>query len=156
MGILKNDTKTSSQICFLYLVDVDAVITDFSVLNIIKTVNQVGDSCLSCTGTSDEGKLLSRSCKHLDIMQYNLFIRITEVNTLKFYIAFQLHKFQLAGFLIDSLPCPFFGTFFTFHKFSLCIFLHIDQCNRSLVGLRLFIEQIEDSFRTCHRHNHTV
>ena len=49
-----------SEVGFFDLVDVNAVITDLTVLNIIKAVDQVGDRCLSGTGGADKGDLLSR------------------------------------------------------------------------------------------------
>ena len=41
MGIMQNDPERSAQICFFDLVDIDPVITDLSVLDIIKTVDQI-------------------------------------------------------------------------------------------------------------------
>ena len=40
MGILQYDTQRLPQIRFFDLVDIDAVITDLTILNIIETVDQ--------------------------------------------------------------------------------------------------------------------
>ena len=49
-----------SEIRFLNLVNVDSIITDLAVLDIIETVDQIGDRRLTCSGRSDECNLLSR------------------------------------------------------------------------------------------------
>ena len=51
-----------AQISFFDLVDVDTVISDLTVLDIVKTVDQVGDRGLSCTGGTDKGDFLTRRC----------------------------------------------------------------------------------------------
>ena len=60
MGILQNDTQGTTQIRLSDLVDVDAVVTDLTILNIIETVDQVGDRGLTGSGGTDKGNLLSR------------------------------------------------------------------------------------------------
>ena len=54
MGILQYDTQRLTQIRFFDLVDIDAVVTDLTILNIIKTVDQVRDRGLSGTGGAYE------------------------------------------------------------------------------------------------------
>ena len=68
MGILQNDPERSAQICFFDLVDIDPVITDLSVLDIIKTVDQIGDRCLTGSGRADKRDLLSRFRVKLNVM----------------------------------------------------------------------------------------
>lgn len=46
MGILQDNTEGAAQIIFFDLGDIDAVIADFSLLNIVETVDQVGNCCL--------------------------------------------------------------------------------------------------------------
>src|SRR5699024_1627318 len=60
VGILENDPKGMSQIILADLSDIDSVVTDLSVLNIIETVDQVGDGRLSCSGGTDKSNLLTR------------------------------------------------------------------------------------------------
>ena len=57
-----------TQIRFLDLVDIDAVVTDLTILNIVETVDQVGDCCLSGTGGTYKCQFLSRFCEQADIL----------------------------------------------------------------------------------------
>ena len=45
MGILQYDTERVTEICLFDLVDVDAVVTDLTIGNIVKAVDQVRDRC---------------------------------------------------------------------------------------------------------------
>ena len=47
VGILQDNTEGTTQIVFFDLCNIDAVIADFSLLNIVETVDQVGNCCLS-------------------------------------------------------------------------------------------------------------
>ena len=47
MRILQNNAQRPSQIILLDLVDVDTVVADLAILNIVETVNQVGDGRLA-------------------------------------------------------------------------------------------------------------
>ena len=73
--ILKYDSQRTSQVIFLNLGDIDSVVTDLTFLNIIEAVDQVCDSCLSCTCRTYESKFLARFCEEADVFQ-NDFIRI--------------------------------------------------------------------------------
>ena len=72
MCILKNDTKRSSQISLFNLVYINIIITDLSVLNIIETIDQVCDRCLSRSRRTDKSKFLSRLRVQSQIMKQNL------------------------------------------------------------------------------------
>lgn len=61
MCILQYDTERVAQVIF-DLVDVDAIVADFTILDIVETVDQVCDRGLSGTGTSDKCDLLTRCC----------------------------------------------------------------------------------------------
>ena len=50
MRILKNDSKGMAKVRLLDLINVYSIITDLTVLNIIETIDQVSDRCLSCAG----------------------------------------------------------------------------------------------------------
>ena len=43
MGVLQHDSERVAQVIFFDLVDIDAVIADLAVLNIVETVDQVGN-----------------------------------------------------------------------------------------------------------------
>lgn len=47
MGVLQHDSERVAQVIFFDLVDIDAVIADLAVLDIVETVDQVGDGRLS-------------------------------------------------------------------------------------------------------------
>ena len=60
MGILQHDSERVAQVIFFDLVDIDTVIADLAVLDIVETVDQVGDGRLSGTGAADKGNFLTR------------------------------------------------------------------------------------------------
>ena len=67
VGILQYNTEGTTQIVFFYLCNIDAVIADFSLLNIVETVDQVGNCCLSGTGRANKCQFLSRFGEQTDI-----------------------------------------------------------------------------------------
>ena len=85
MGILQYDTQRLPQIRFFDLVDIDAVITDLTILNIIETVDQVRDRSLAGTGGAYKCNLLTGLCIHLDVMQHDLVIIVAEVHIIEYY-----------------------------------------------------------------------
>ena len=60
MCILQNNAKRSSQIVFFNLSNIDLIVTDLTFLNIIKTVDQIGNGCFSGSGGTDKRDLLTR------------------------------------------------------------------------------------------------
>ena len=54
MCILQYDSKRSSQIVLLDLININSVITDLTILNIIETVDQIGNRRLTGAGRTDE------------------------------------------------------------------------------------------------------
>ena len=65
MGVLQHNAKRMPQVVFFDFVNINAVITDFAVLNIIKTVNQVGNRRLSGSGRTDKRNFLPRRRKQV-------------------------------------------------------------------------------------------
>ena len=47
MSVLKYNTQGTTEVRFTNLVDVDAIVTDFTILNIVETIDQVGDCGLA-------------------------------------------------------------------------------------------------------------
>ena len=72
MCILQYDAERVAQVIFFDLVDVDAVVTDLSVLDIVETVDQVCDGGLSGTGAADKGDFLTRSRIEIYIVENDL------------------------------------------------------------------------------------
>ena len=68
VGILQDNTEGTAQIVFFNLCNIDAVVADLSFLNIIKTVNQVGDCCLTGTGGTYKCQFLSWFGEQADIL----------------------------------------------------------------------------------------
>ena len=75
-----------AQIIFFNLGNIDSIITDLTILNIVKTVDQIGNCRFSCTGRSDKRKLLSRFCIQADIMKDCLVLIISKGYIFKSYI----------------------------------------------------------------------
>ena len=68
MCILQHNAQRTAQIRFLYLVDIDTVVTDFAILYIIKAVNQIGNRRFARTRASYKGNFLPRRRKYFDIV----------------------------------------------------------------------------------------
>ena len=56
----KHDAQRAAQVGLFDLVDVDAVVADFTVGNVIEAVDEVGDRGLARAGRADKGDLLPR------------------------------------------------------------------------------------------------
>ena len=71
MRILEYDSKRAPEIRILDLIDIDTVVTDLSIRNIVKPVDQVGNRRLPCSGSSDKGNLLPRFCPEADMEAFD-------------------------------------------------------------------------------------
>ena len=60
VGVLKHHSQGTPQVRLADLVDVDAVVADFPVLDVVKAVDQVGDRGLTRAGGAHKGDLLAR------------------------------------------------------------------------------------------------
>ena len=75
MRILQDNSQGPAKVIFFNLCDVDSIVADLAFLDIIKTVDQVGDRSLSGSCGTYKSKLLSRLCIQADIFQdYFIFI----------------------------------------------------------------------------------
>ena len=138
MCILKNYTKTSSEIRLPDLAYVDIVVPYLAVLYIIKPVYQIGDGRLARACTSDKCYLLTRLCIHIYVVQNYLIRIVTEVHILKFNLACELPVCDLAS-LMPMSPCPESGSLLGLREIAICILLCIYQLNIALVLLWLLI-----------------
>ena len=100
MCVLQYDAQRTAQIRFADLVDVDAVIPDLAILDIIETVDQVGDRRLAGTGRTDQSDLLPWLRIHPDVMQDHLVFFIAKVYAIKHDAAFQR---ELTDQLADTI-----------------------------------------------------
>ena len=145
-----------SQVILFDLGDIDSVIADLTLLNIVKTVDQVGDSCFSSTCGAYESQLLTGLCKEADILK-DYFIRvIAESYILEADISCKFCIGYRAVCRMRMLPCPHAGSFFAFCNISLGIFFRINKLYITFIFFRLLIDQVEDSFSTCKRHDNGI
>ena len=155
VGILKNDSHRAAQIRFFNFIYIDAVIADFSVLNVVKTVQKICDRCFSCSCRADKGNFLSRCCVHFYIVE-NDFVRIiAKVNAVQYHIAFQFNVIGCIVCFMVMLPCPAACTFFRLFERSV-FFFYIYKCYVAFVHFRFFVEKVKDSFRACKCHDNAV
>ena len=156
MGILKYDSQRTSQVIFPDLGDVDSVVTDLTFLNIIETVDQVGDGCLSCTGRTYESKFLTRFCKKTDVFQDHFIRVISEGNVFETNVTCQFSVSNGTVCGMRMFPCPHAGSLFAFGDISVCIFSRIDKFYITFIFFRFLINEFKDSFCTRKCHNNRV
>ena len=145
MGILKNHTKRATEIRFLDLIDVNAVITDLSVCNIIETIDQVGNGSFSGASGSYKSNLLSGFGPKTDIMQNDLVICIAKVYVIKNNGPFQLGIGNGPFGFVRMLPGPQICSCLSFRQISIFIFFCIDQFYITFVSFRCLIHQIKNT-----------
>ena len=68
VSILQHDSKGTAQIILFNLCNINAVVTNLTFLNIIETVNQVGNGSFSSSCRAYKCKLLSRLCIETDVL----------------------------------------------------------------------------------------
>ena len=111
ISILKNDTHGTSQITLFDLIYIDAIITDLTILNIIETIQKIGNCRLTGTRGADKCNFLSWLRIHLHIVKHDLVITISEVNAIQNNITFQFDIICFASGFVKMLPCPASCTF---------------------------------------------
>ena len=108
--ILKNDTEGMAQVIFFDLCDIDAIITDLSILDIVETVDQVGDRCLSGSGRTYECKFLTRFCIEADVVEDGFVLIVAKSYIFETYITFQLCVRYRTVCGMRMFPCPHAGS----------------------------------------------
>ena len=154
--ILKHNAQGVTQIRLLDLVDVDVVVPDLAVGHIVEPVDQVGDGGLAGAGGSDEGDLLTRLRIQRQVMEHHVVRRVSEGHVVEAHVAFQLLIGDGAVRLMRMLPRPQAGALFALGDISVRVLLRVDQFDIAVVYLRLFIHHVEDTLRTCQRHDDGV
>ena len=76
--INKNIKTFIGETTVIYFIDVDAIIADLTILNVIKTVDQIRDSRLTGACRTDKCDFLTGLRIQIHIVQYDLFRNITE------------------------------------------------------------------------------
>ncbi len=156
VGILKYDPQRAAKIRLLNLVDIDAVIPDFPVLDIIKPVNQVGDCRLACTSGSHKRHFLPRIGIHFDIVQHDLVIFVSKVHTVQHHIPFQFLISDRSFRLMGMFPGPDAGPFPGLLQCAVRLLRHIDQCDITVIDFLRLIQKIKDPLCTCQCHNNGI
>ena len=157
--LLQYNAKRSSEVCFLDLIYVNAVITDLSILNVIKTIDQIHDRRLTRTRGTDKSNFLTGLCKKLNVVKHHLLVRISKIDTVKHNLTLQLHVGNTLIRLMDMLPGPDARSLRAFLQISLDlvrVLLCANQRHVTFIHFRLFIQQIKHTLCTRHRHNNTV
>ena len=151
VDILQNNAQRAPQVGLSNLVDVDAVIADLAVRQIIEPVNQVGDSSLSGAGRTDKRHLFAGLCVQAHVVQHDLIRHIAEVHVKEPDIALHPGIGDCAvsvGMFPRPHACAVVGL-----RENAVLLLGIDQRHIALVGLRLFVQQFEDTSCAGKRHN---
>ena len=171
VGILEHDSQGTAKVAFPDLIDIDPVIPDLTVGNIIKPVQQIGNSSLSCAGSPYKGHLLPRLGIKGNIMEYSFSRLVSKIYIMQPHIPFQSGIGYGSGFPVRMFPgpqpCPllrFLKEHFSLSRLLIvctCLalggfFPDIDQGHIPLILFRLLIHQPEDSFCTGDSHNHCV
>ena len=77
---LQDHTERTAQICLFNLIDIDSIIADLSVCDVIETVDQICDCCLSGPGRTYKSNLLPRLRIQRNIMKHRLLRHISKVH----------------------------------------------------------------------------
>ncbi len=153
--VLQNNAEGAAQIPFFNFIDIDSVVTDFAVCDIVESVEQVGDGCLSCAGGADKGNFLPGFRIKRDVMQDWLMRFICKIHVRHPYVPGQFGVGYGSVCPVGMFPGPHSGPFSAFHDFSV-LFPRIDQCNISIVGFGRFIQQGKNPFRSCKAHDNGI
>ena len=150
--ILKNDTEGMSQVVFFDLCDIDSIITDLPILDIVETVDQIGDRCFSCSGRTYECKFLTRFCIEADVVEDGFVLIVAKSYIFEPYITFELCVRYRTVCGMRMFPCPHARSLLALCDVSVGIFFRIDESYITFVILRLLIDQVKDTLCTgkCH------
>ena len=112
--ILQYHTEGTAQGRFRDPADINAVVSDGTLLDIIEAVDQVGDGRLSGSGSPHKGHLLARLRVKRNVMQDCLFRHITKVHIVELHMSLHLYHIKRTV-LFRHLPGPAVGTLFAFY-----------------------------------------
>ena len=153
MRILKHDAQRAAQVVLPDLVDVDAVVADLAILNVVESVNQVGDGRLARAGRADERDLLPRRGVELDVVEHHLVVAVAEIDVIHHDIALQLAILGFARVLVRVFPRPEAGAAVAFGDDAVFVLLRVDEGDIAIIHLGRFIQQVKDALRARQRHD---
>ena len=151
-GILEHDAEGAAEIGLFDLVDVDAVVADFAVLNIVKAVDQVGNGGFPRPGGADKGHLLTGLGVEGNIVKHRLFRGVAEIHIEHPHIPGQRRVGQRAV-VMGVLPRPY--AVFAFGENAVFLF-PADEGHIAVVFFGFFIHQGEDPLGPGQSHDDVV
>ena len=129
------------------LPDIDTIKADLAIVNIVETVDQVGDGCLTCTRRANEGDLLTGCCPQRDVVQNHLLPVVGEVDIFHDQLAAQTSVGN-RSIAVGVAPCPHSRAFFSGMDIATFIDPRADQGHVALVFFTLLLHQGKDSGST--------
>jgi len=88
--VLQYHGNILSQFVTLVILDVNAVDCNFALVNIVKSVKQIGNGRFPCTGGAYKGNFLPRQRAERNMFKHRFFGNIAESNVIKNNIAFDV------------------------------------------------------------------
>ena len=155
VGILEHHAQTAPQIGLADLPHVDAIVKDLALVDIVETVDQVGNGGFACACGAYKGDLLAGLSVEGYVVQYQFILHIAKVHVNQSHIPLQPGIVHLAV-LIYPLPSPFACADLALRQGAVRLFPHPDQGDRTFIGFRRFIHQLEDPLGACQGHYHGI
>ena len=156
IGILQNDTERTTQVSFLYLIDVDTVVSDFAVFDVVETVYKVGDCGFARARRTDKRYLLTGFGVNADVVQNEFFGNVTEVHIEKSDVAFEFGIGDCAVRFVRVTPCPFARALIAFGDVAVFVDFGVYEFDISVVGFGFVGEEFEYTSRACDCHDNGV
>ena len=78
--VLQHDAQRTAEVALLDFVDVDGVVPDFAIVNVVETVDEVGDRRFARAGRADERHLLPRFGVNAHVVQHEFVRLVAEVH----------------------------------------------------------------------------
>ena len=156
IGVLQHYAEGAAEVRFLYLVDVDAVVTYLAVLYVVEAVDEVGYGGLARARGAHECYLLTGFRIQRHVVQDELFGHIAEVHVHKPDVAFEFGVSDGAVRLMRMSPRPFARAFPALGDVAVFVDVGVDEFDISVVRLRLVVEELEDTSRTRDSHDDGV
>ena len=156
MGVLEHHPQGPAQIRLADLVDVDAVVADLSVLDVIETVDQVGDGGLSGPGGAHQGDLLPRFGVHPDVVEHHFLVGVPEIHPVEHDPALHPLVGDGAVRLVGVLPGPDAGAAVGGSDGPVGLLPGADQLHVPAVLLRRLVHELKDPLGPGGGHDHKV
>ena len=123
-------------------------------MDIVETVDQVGNGGLSCSCRADKGHLLSLVCVKIDIVEDLVLLIVREVYIGKDDISDQFDQFVVAIFP-RVFPSPKVGLLISDDHTTIDLFI-VDQGDFPFIHFDFFIQEIKDPISPSQSHEDKV